>query len=103
MAKKLFKTGGTGMTTERHAKKAKIRYGILVTDPTKVDKDNRADINIKMIHEQVNTSRMCKHSSEDFMRAIKDLAANPNIIWDRPSAQDEFIQTAEAVWFRRAA
>lgn len=102
MAARRFRTGGSGMMTERQTKRSKIRYGILVTDSSK-DKDDQVVVNIKMIYDQVGMSRMCKHSSEDFMSAIKELAANPNIVWDRPSAQNEFIQTAEAVWFRRAA
>lgn len=102
MSKKRFANGGAGYSCPKPTQRSKVRYGLLVIDPAKADKDQMV-INLKMIHDQVCSSRSCKHSTEVFMEAIQQFADNPSIRWDRPTAKDEFIKTAEDVWFRRVA
>lgn len=102
MSKKRFANGGAGYGSPRPTQKSKVRYGLLVINPENADKDQLV-INIKMINDQVCASRSCRHSSEDFMKAISDFADNPNIRWDRPTSKDEFIQTAKNTWFRKIA
>ena len=99
MSKKRFATGGAGYHTPHVTKRSKIRYGLLI-DPAMAD-NKSTTVNLKMIKDQVYCSRQRRDTTEDFLKAIEELAANPYIVWDRETSKAEFIQMASDVWFRR--